>query len=71
MNDEVVRAFVRVATRAVVRRPAAWRLLRRPMRRVFDDIAPEWDVRRGGAERLAPLEAALAEIERMRSGTRA
>ena len=63
MNDELVRAFVRVATRTVVRRPAAWRVLRGPIRRVFDDIAPEWDVRRGSAERLAPLEAAVAAID--------
>ena len=50
--------FVRVATDAVVRRPALWRLFRGPVRRMFDRLAPVWDQNRS-VEAFAPLEAAL------------
>jgi ubiquinone/menaquinone biosynthesis C-methylase UbiE len=39
------RWFARVATDAVVRRPALWRLLRRPLRTMFDGLAPTWETR--------------------------
>jgi SAM-dependent methyltransferase len=52
----------RLVTRLVVRQPALWALLRRPLRRQFDRLAPHWDgMRRPG--HLRPLEAALAAIE--------
>jgi SAM-dependent methyltransferase len=56
------RRFARVATRAVVARPALWRLFRAPLRRQFDWLAPVWDARRG-PEALASLEAALDRLE--------
>jgi SAM-dependent methyltransferase len=52
----------RLVTRAVVRQPALWRLLRRPLRKQFDRLAPHWDgMRRPG--HLRPLEAALAAVD--------
>ena len=53
--------FVRLATNAVVRRPALWRLFRAPMRRQFDRLAPSWDAMRR-PDFLAPLEAALDRL---------
>jgi ubiquinone/menaquinone biosynthesis C-methylase UbiE len=47
----------------VVRRPWAWRLLRRLTRRQFNRIAPVWDKRRT-PEAFASLEAALDSIDR-------
>ena len=57
----LVRRFARLATDVVVRRPALWRLFRRPLRSIFDRIAPIWDDL-GGPLDLAPLEAALAQF---------
>ncbi len=54
--------FARLATELVVRRPLAWRFLRRRMRRVFDRLAPDWDELRSPGS-LAPLEAALARVD--------
>jgi len=53
--------FARLATDAVVRRPALWRLFRGPIRRQFDRLAPRWDSLRG-SDSLAPLEAALDRV---------
>jgi SAM-dependent methyltransferase len=53
--------FVRFATDVVVRRPALWRLFRRPIRRQFDRLAPRWESIRG-PDFLAPLEAALDRL---------
>jgi SAM-dependent methyltransferase len=53
--------FARLATDAVVRRPALWRLFRGPIRRQFDRVAPRWDAIRTPGH-LAPLEAALADL---------
>jgi SAM-dependent methyltransferase len=53
--------FVRFATDVVVRRPALWRLFRRPIRRQFDRLAPTWESIRG-PDFLAPLEAALDRL---------
>jgi ubiquinone/menaquinone biosynthesis C-methylase UbiE len=50
--------FARLATELVVRRPLAWRFLRRRMRRVFDGLAPGWDARRRPGS-FVPLDAAL------------
>jgi SAM-dependent methyltransferase len=57
------RRFARLATRAVVARPGLWPLFRGPLRAQFDRLAPVWDTRRG-PEALAPLEVALARLER-------
>jgi SAM-dependent methyltransferase len=61
--EELGRRFARVATRAVVARPALWRLFRTPLRAQFDRLAPVWESRRG-PEALAPLVAALDRLER-------
>jgi ubiquinone/menaquinone biosynthesis C-methylase UbiE len=54
--------FARLATDAVVRVPALWRLFRGPLQRNFDQLAPTWETR--VTERyLAPLNAALAALE--------
>ena len=50
--------FARIATDIAVRSPRLWRLLRRPLRRQFDKLAPTWDDLRS-PNRLAGLEAAL------------
>jgi SAM-dependent methyltransferase len=55
------RRFARLATRAVVARPALWRLFRRPVRRQFASLAPTWDTRLG-PEGLLPLERGLDEL---------
>jgi SAM-dependent methyltransferase len=61
--EQLGRRFARLATRAVVARPALWRLFRAPLRRQFDWLAPVWEARRG-PEALAPLEAALDRLDR-------
>lgn len=55
------RRLARLATDAVVRNPALWRLFRGPIRRQFDELAPKWDAMRS-ASPLAPLEQALESI---------
>ena len=54
--------FARLATELVVRRPAFWWLVRGPLRRMFDRVAPHWDERRTSGH-LAPLQAALDSLE--------
>ena len=56
------RRFARVATRAVVARPALWRVFRRPLRAQFDWLAPVWEGRRG-PESLASLDVALSRLD--------
>ena len=53
--------FARLVTDAVVRRPAVWGLLRLPLRRMFDGLAPTWD-RRIGPHHLWALDLALEGI---------
>ena len=55
------RRFARVATDAVVRRPALWRFFRGPMRRQFDKLAPSWDAMRSSGH-LESLDAALDAV---------
>jgi ubiquinone/menaquinone biosynthesis C-methylase UbiE len=55
--------FARLVTSAVVRAPFLWRVLRRPMTRQFDRLAPEWDATRVSRERLAPMIAVLETLE--------
>jgi SAM-dependent methyltransferase len=50
-----------MTTRAVVARPRAWGLFRRPLRRQFDRLAPGWEARLG-PEALIPLDAALDRL---------
>jgi ubiquinone/menaquinone biosynthesis C-methylase UbiE len=53
--------FARFVTDAVVRRPALWRLVRRPLRGMFDGLAPTWETRIG-PHHLSALELALADV---------
>jgi ubiquinone/menaquinone biosynthesis C-methylase UbiE len=39
------RWFARFVTDAVVRRPGVWRIFRRPLRTMFDGLAPSWETR--------------------------
>src|SRR5215210_2790386 len=48
----------RAITDVVVRAPFLWPLLRRPMTRLFDQVAPRWDAMTS-PERLVAFEAAL------------
>ena len=53
--------FARMVTDAVVRRPLLWRVLRRPLRSMFDGLAPTWETRIG-PHHLWALDAALAGV---------
>ena len=53
--------FARMVTDTVVRRPLLWRLLRRPLRTMFDGLAPTWETRIG-PHHLWALDLALAEV---------
>jgi len=52
------RRLSRIATNAVVARPGAWSVFRRPIRRLFDTLAPQWDTIRR-PDHLAVYERAL------------
>ena len=54
--------FARLVTDLVVRRPLLWRRLRGRLRRMFDALAPTWELRIG-PDHLAALEPALAGFE--------
>lgn len=56
-------AFARLSTDLVVRWPFLWRLLRRPLRRMFDQLAPSWGLRRA-PDYLAAFNLALDELDR-------
>lgn len=53
--------FARIATDLVVRSPSLWRILRGPMRRQFDRLAPRWNAMRS-PDHLASFDAALAAV---------
>lgn len=53
--------FARLVTDAVVRRPLLWRVLRRPLRTMFDDLAPTWETRIG-PHHLGALARALEDV---------
>ena len=53
--------FARMVTDAVVRRPLLWRALRRPLRSMFDGLAPTWETRIG-PHHLWALDLALADV---------
>ena len=54
------RRFARLATNVVVRRPALWRVFRRPLEAQFDGLAPSWETRIM-PHHVEALEQALAE----------
>jgi ubiquinone/menaquinone biosynthesis C-methylase UbiE len=60
--EQFGRKFARFTTNQVVRRPWAWRLLRRLTRLQFNRIAPVWDQMRS-PEAFASLETALNSID--------
>jgi SAM-dependent methyltransferase len=53
--------FARFVTDVVVRRPGLWRILRRPLRAMFDGLAPTWETRIG-PHHLEALELTLADV---------
>jgi ubiquinone/menaquinone biosynthesis C-methylase UbiE len=53
--------FARMVTDAVVRRPLLWRALRRPLRSMFDGLAPTWETRIG-PHHLRALDLALEDV---------
>jgi len=53
--------FARMVTDTVVRRPLLWRVLRRPLRTMFDGLAPTWETRIG-PHHVWALDLALAEV---------
>jgi SAM-dependent methyltransferase len=53
--------FARLVTDVVVRAPVLWPLLRRPLTRIFDRIAPQWDAV-ASPGRITALEAALERV---------
>jgi SAM-dependent methyltransferase len=55
------RRFARLTTRAVVARPALWKLFRGPTRKQFGSLAASWEGRIG-PEGLLPLGAALDRL---------
>ena len=55
------RRFARLVTDAVVRRPLLWRLFRRPLRSMFDGLAPTWETRIG-PHHLGALDLALEDM---------
>jgi SAM-dependent methyltransferase len=59
-----VRVIGRTISWLVARFPFLWRFLRGPTRRFFDGVAPGWSrVVRNTPQRMASLEAALAELD--------
>jgi ubiquinone/menaquinone biosynthesis C-methylase UbiE len=61
-----VRLIGRTLNSAVAHAPWLWPVLKRPMARYFDELAPGWDERTGapGADHLAPLAVAVTKIDR-------
>ena len=57
-----LRIVGQAAMKLLARLPWTWPLLRAPMRRFFDRLAPEWDRRTGAPDRMAPLEASLSHV---------
>ncbi len=58
----VGRRFARVATNLLVRRPSLWPVLRVPLERQFQRLAPSWDSMRDPGH-LAAYESALAALD--------
>ena len=62
LSERLGRRFARVATDAVMRSPALWRVFRGPIRRQFDRLAPRWETMRD-PQHLAPFERALEAVD--------
>lgn len=62
LGERAGRRFARLATNAVVRAPALWRLFRRPLGFQFDRLASRWDTLRD-PDHLAPVESAFDAVE--------
>ena len=63
MSDKTLtQRFCRLTTDLVVRQPRLWSFLRRPMRVIFDRLAPQWDELRSSTDAYAPYEAALERV---------
>src|SRR5207237_1316500 len=62
IGRELGKRYARLATNVLVRRPALWRLLRRPTRAQFERLAPIWDTMRT-PQSFLPYRAALAALE--------
>ena len=56
------RRFARLAADLAVRRPLLWRVLRGPLRRMFDGLAPTWETRIG-PHHLGALLLALEDVD--------
>jgi len=61
LKESLGRRFARLTTNAVVRRPALWRMFRRPMERQFDSLAPVWETRIT-PHHVHALDQALADV---------
>jgi len=61
-DTTLTQRFCRLTTDLVVRQPRLWSLLRRPMRVIFDRLAPQWDELRSSTDAYAPYEAALERV---------
>ena len=59
---ELGKRYARLATNVLVRRPALWRVLRRPTRAQFERLAPVWDTMRT-PQSFLPYQAALATLD--------
>ncbi len=58
-----VQLFGRAMNSVVTHAPVLWPLFRRPIRSIFEGLAPEWDKRdRDDADYLAPLASALLHV---------
>ena len=58
---KLARRFARLTTNVVARAPWLWPLFRRPFRRMFDTLAPQWDADRS-ADRTRALSAGLDAV---------
>jgi SAM-dependent methyltransferase len=61
LERQLGRRFARLATNAVVSRPALWRVFRGPIRKQFDRLAPRWDSMRS-EDAFEPLVEALDSL---------
>lgn len=64
MNERLIavtRRYARLVTRAVVARPALWRLFRRSVQAQFDTLADGWEARRTQTS-AGPITAALERL---------
>lgn len=57
-----VRVVGQAATWLIARYPRTWPLLRGPVRRFFDAVAPDWERRVAAPNRMEPLAAALEGV---------